>query len=106
MRKPSSKAKYMLKAANIDTASGNDNWTLQGIVSHILCFVECFCSEIALKLKKTHLFRLVFFLPESEASVTGLVDDEVVSVRDEASADEAAAKLKQYAFISVVSGYK
>ena len=46
------------------------------------------------------------FLPEPEASAAGLVDDAIISVRDEASADEAAVKLKQYAFISVVSGYK
>ena len=46
------------------------------------------------------------FLSEPEASVAGLVDDEVVSVRDEAFANEAAAKSKWYTFIFVVSGYK
>ena len=33
------------------------------------------------------------------------IKDEVVLVKDETSADEAAAKLKQYVFISAVFGY-
>ena len=82
---------------------------LQGIVSRILCFIEClqtFYSEIALKSKNNPSLQAGLFLPEPQASVAGLVDDEVVSVRGGASADEAAAKSKRYAFLSVVSGYK
>lgn len=42
-------------------------------------------------LRITHLRKPDFFLPEPEASVARLLDDEVISVGDEASADEAAA---------------
>ena len=82
---------------------------LQGIVSRILCFIEClqtFYSEIALKSKNNPSSQAGLFLPEPEASVARLVDDEVISVRDEASTDEAVPKSKWYAFISVVSGYE
>jgi hypothetical protein len=51
---------------------------------------KLFYSEIVLKNNPSSQARL--FLPEPEASVARLLDDEVISVGDEASADEAAAK--------------
>ena len=81
----------------------------------ILCFVEClqtFYSEIALRSKNNPSLQAGFLSLEPEASVAGLVDDEIISikdkivlVKDEMSADKAAAKLKQYVFISAVFGY-
>jgi hypothetical protein len=54
---------------------------------------KLFYSEIILKsLKNNPSLQAGLFSPEPEASVAGLVDDEVVSVRDEVSADEAAEK--------------
>ena len=72
----------------------------------LLNVYKVFYSEIALKSKNNAPSQARLSLPEPEASVAGLVDDEVVSVRGGASADEAAAKSKRYAFLSVVSGYK
>ena len=64
---------------------------LQGIVCLFLCFFESLqTSEIVLKNNPSLQAQL--FLPEPEASVARLLDDEVISVGDEASADEAAAK--------------
>ena len=49
-----------------------------------------FYSEIVLNNNPSSQARL--FLPEPEVSVARLLDDEVISVRDEASTNEAAAK--------------
>ena len=49
-----------------------------------------FYSEIVLKNNSSSQAQL--FLPEPEASVARLLDYEAISVGDEASADEAAAK--------------
>ena len=54
---------------------------------------KLFYSEIILKsLKNNPSSQAGLFSPEPQASVAGLVDDEVVSVMDEASVDEAAAE--------------
>jgi hypothetical protein len=57
-----------------------------------------FYSEIVLESFKNNLSSQAgLFSPEPKVSVAGLVDDEAISVRDESSADEAAAKSDEYA---------
>ena len=68
----------------------------QGIVSLILYSLNAykpFYSEIMLNsLKNNPSLQTRLFLPEPEASVARLIDDEAISVGDNASADNAAAK--------------
>ena len=68
----------------------------QGIVSLILCFINAykpFYSEIMLNsLKNNPSLQTRLFLPQPEAWVARLIDDEAVSVGDNASADDTAAK--------------
>ena len=116
-RKPSSKIKYILKTANVDAASGNNDWTPPPtrycvLFCALLNVYKLFYSEITLGSKNNPSLQAGLLLLEPEASVAGLVDDEIVSIKDEIvsvknemSADEAAAKLKQYVFISAVFGY-
>ena len=65
-RKLSSKAKYMLKAANVDAASGNDNWTPPPTRYWVLYFMFywIFTKFSTVKLlssrRITHLCRLDF----------------------------------------------
>ena len=60
---------------------------------------DSFYSEIILdSLKNNPSLQAGSFLPEPKASTTELVDDKAISVRDEASADEAAAKSDKYAY--------
>ena len=59
---------------------------------------DSFYSEIILdSLKNNPFLQAGSFSPEPKASTTELVDDKAISVRDEASADEAAAKSDKYA---------
>ena len=114
-RKPSSKIKYMSKTANVDAASGNNDWTPPPTrycvpFCALLNVYKLFYSEIALGSKNNPSSQAGLLLLMPKASVAGLVDDEIVSikneiVKDETSADEAAAKLKWYIFISAVFGY-
>ena len=100
----------MSKTANVDAASGNNDWTppsTRYCVSFcaLLNVYKLFYSEITLGSKNNPSLQAGLLLLEPEASVAGLVDDEIVSIKDEMSADEAAAKLKWYIFISAVFGY-
>ena len=106
----------MSKTANIDAASGNNDWTPPARYHVSFCVLlnvyKLFYSVIALRLKNNPSSQTGLLLLEPEASVAGLVDDEIVSikdeivlVKDETSADEAAAKLKWYIFISAVFVY-
>jgi hypothetical protein len=59
----------------------------------LLKIYKSFYSQIILRsLKNNPPLQAGLFSPEPEASVAGLVDHEVISVGDEASANEAAAK--------------
>ena len=107
----------MSKTANVDAASGNNDWTpppTRYCVSFcaLLNVYKLLYIEITLGSKNNPSLQARLLLLEPEASVAGLVDDEIVSikdeivsVKDEMSADKAAAKLKWYIFISAVFGY-
>ena len=70
---------------------------LQGIVCLFLCvslntYKPFYCEILLRSLKNNPSSQAELFSLEPEASVAELVDDEVVSVGDEASSGEAVAK--------------
>ena len=107
----------MLKTANVDAAYGNNDWTPPPAGYHVsfcalLNVYKLFYGEITLRSKNNPSSQAGLLLLEPEALVAGLVDDEIVSikneivsVKDETSANKAAAKLEWYVFISAVFGY-
>ena len=75
-RKPSSKIKYMSKTANVDAASGNNDWTPPPTRYHVsfcawLNDYKLFYSEIALGSKNNPSLQAGLLLLEPEALVAG-----------------------------------